>query len=188
MSRPVTVLAFAGSLRRNSFNRALIAAVREEAPAGVAVNVWAGLGSIPSYNEDDAGDRTPQVVLDFRRLIGDADALLIATPEYNSSVPGVLKNALDWASRPHGLAEIVGKPAVVVGASSSSFGAAWAQAELRKVLAACGARVLDEGASFTKAPERLAADGSVNPGDAIRPELATLLGRLAEAAREPAPA
>ena len=185
MSAPLTVLAFAGSLRRNSLTGALVAAARDEAPAGVTVNVWTGLGSIPPYNEDDEGDRTPQAVLDFRRLIGEADALLIATPEYNSSIPGVLKNALDWASRPYGVAELVGKPTLVVGASASPFGAAWAQAELRKVLAASGARVLEEGASFAKAPERIAADGGVHADDVVRLELATLLGRLAETAREP---
>ena len=125
----------------------------------MTVRVWDGLGSIPPFNEDDLGDRTPQAVLDFRRLVGEANALLISTPEYNSSIPGVLKNALDWASRPYGRAEIVGKPALVVGASPSSFGAAWAQAELRKVLAACGARVLEEGASFAKASTRIAAAG-----------------------------
>ena len=185
MSRPLTVLAFAGSLRRSSVNAALIEAVRGEAPAGMTVNVWTGLGSIPLFNEDDLGERTPQPVLDLHRLIGEADALLIATPEYNSSIPGVLKNALDWASRPYGSAAIVGKPVLVVGASPSSFGAAWAQAEVRKVLTASGARVLVEGVSFAKAHNRIAADGAVNADDAVRPELAALLGQLAEAAREP---
>ena len=185
MSAPLTVLAFAGSLRRGSVNSALVAAARDEAPVGVTVNVWTGLGSIPLFNEDDLGDRTPQAVLDFTRLIGEADALLIATPEYNSSIPGPLKNALDWASRPYGSAEIVGKPTLVVGASPSPFGAAWAQAELRKVLAASGARVLEEGVSLAKAHERIAADGGINADDGVRPELAALLGRLAEAAREP---
>jgi chromate reductase len=185
VSRPLTVLAVAGSLRRNSFNGALVAAARDEAPAGVTVTVWTGLGSIPPFNEDDEGDRTPRAVLDFRRLIGEADALLIATPEYNSSIPGALKNALDWASRPYGVAELVGKPTVVVGASASPFGAAWAQAELRKVLAASGARVLEEGVSLAKAPERIAAGGGVNADDPIRLELATLLGLLADAVREP---
>ena len=188
MSAPLTILAFAGSLRRNSLTGALVAAARDEAPVGVTVDVWAGLGSIPPFNEDDEGDRTPQAVLDFRRLIGEADALLIATPENNSSIPGVLKNALDWASRPYGVAELVGKPTAVVGASASPFGAAWAQAELRKVLAASGARVLEEGASFARAPERIAADGGVHADDTVRLELATLLSRLAAAAREPAEA
>ena len=90
------------------------------------------LGSIPPFNEDDEGDRTPQSVLDLRHRIGEADALLISTPEYNHSVPVVIKNAMDWASRPAGRSEIVGKPAAVMSASLSTFGGVWAQAELRK--------------------------------------------------------
>ena len=119
------------------------------------------LGSIPPFNEDDEGDRTPQSVLDLRHRIGEADALLISTPEYNHSVPGVIKNAMDWASRPAGRSEIVGKPAAVMSASLSTFGGVWAQAELRKSLAAAGARVHDEGVALSKASERVDAEGNL---------------------------
>jgi chromate reductase len=182
MSTTLRVLAIPGSLRRASVNRALLVAAGEEAPTGIEVAVWDDLEAIPHFNEDKEGERTPPAVLEFRRQIDEADALLISTPEYNSSIPGVLKNALDWASRPYGVSELVGKPVAVVGASASPFGATWAQAELRKVLTASGGRVLEEGLSFAKAPERLDADGRV-ADPALRSELATLLDRLADAVR-----
>lgn len=185
MSASPTVLAIPGSLRRGSVNRALLEAAREAAPAGVEVVVWDGLGGLPHYSEDRDGDASPAAVVELRRLIGEADALLVATPEYNSSLPGALKNALDWASRPYGTATLVGKPTAVVGASPSAFGASWAQAEARKVLAASGARVLEEGLSFAKAHERIAADGRVVADDAVRPQLAALLASLLELARTP---
>ena len=185
MSAPLTVLAIAGSLKRASVNQALVQAAREEAPEGSEVVVWDGLGELPFYSEDSDGDASPAAVVELRRLIGEADALLIATPEYNSSIPGVLKNALDWASRPYGTATIVGKPVAVAGASPSSFGATWAQAEVRKVLAASGARVLEDGLSFAKAHERIGEDGRVRADDAVRVELGALLARLAELAVTP---
>jgi len=153
------ILAIPGSLRRGSANRTMLFAAIERAPEGVEIELYDDLGSIPPFNEDDEGDRTPEAVLDLRRRIGWADALLIATPEYNHSVPGVIKNAMDWASRPAGIAEIVGKPTAVMSASMSAFGGVWAQAELRKSLAAAGARVHDEGVALSKAGERIDSDG-----------------------------
>lgn len=161
------ILAIPGSLRRGSVSRAMLVAAREHAADGVEIELYDGLGSIPPFNEDDEGDRTPQRVLDLRRRIGRADALLIATPEYNHSVPGVIKNAMDWASRPAGIAEIVGKPTAVMSASMSAFGGVWAQAELRKSLAAAGARVHDEGVALSKAGERIDADGRLVDEDII---------------------
>lgn len=186
MSAPLRVLAIAGSLKHGSLNRALVEAARDEAPAGVEVVVWEGLRGLPFYNEDEDGDRAAAAVREFRQLIGEADALLVATPEYNSSIPGVLKNALDWASRPYGAATIVAKPTAVIGASASSFGAMWAQDEVRKVLRASGALVLEDGVSFAKAAERLDAEGRVADAG-IRAELAALLGTLAETARPGVP-
>ncbi len=155
------ILAIPGSLRRGSVNRAMLQAAMEHAPDGVEIELYDDLGSIPPFNEDDEGDRTPQPVLDLRHRIGEADALLISTPEYNHSVPGVIKNAMDWASRPAGRSEIVGKPAAVMSASLSTFGGVWAQAELRKSLAAAGARVYDEGVALSKASERVDAEGNL---------------------------
>lgn len=181
---PFTVLAIPGSLRRASVNRALLEAAREAAPAGVEVVLWDGLGDLPFYNEEtDAGDG-PTPIAELRRRLAAADAVLISTPEYNSSIPGVLKNALDWASRPYGAAAVVGKPIAVAGASPSSFGAAWAQAEVRKVLAASGARVLEGGVTFAKAADRI-TDGRVKADDAVRGELTALLASLVELANTP---
>lgn len=191
MGEPFRILAIPGSLRRGSVNRALLEAAREEAPAGVEVVLWDGLGSLPLYSEDrDAGpgegpDATPAEVAAFRTEIARADAVLVSTPEYNSSLPGGLKNALDWASRPYGTAEVVGKPVAVIGASPSSFGAAWAQAEGRKVIAASGGRVLEQGLSFSKAKERIGEDGRVAAGDPARAELRDLLAALVGLARMP---
>ena len=155
------ILAIPGSLRRGSGNRAMLQAAMEHAPDGVEIELYDDLGSIPPFNEDDEGDRTPRSVLDLRHRIGQADALLISTPEYNHSVPGVIKNAMDWASRPAGRAEIVGKPTAVMSASLSAFGGVWAQAELRKSLAAAGARVHEEGVALSKASEHVDAEGTL---------------------------
>jgi chromate reductase len=123
-------------------------------------------------------------VLDFRRRIDEADALLIATPEYNSSVPGVIKNAVDWASRPAGRSEIVGKPTAVMSASTGSFGAVWAQAELRKSLKAAGARVHDEGVSLAKARDNVDDNGRVADEQTID-EIVALVDGLVTLAHTP---
>jgi chromate reductase len=135
------VLAISGSLRRDSHNTALLRTLAEEAPRGVEVEVWDGLRSIPPYDADDDTAPGPAAVEAFRDLVREADAVFFATPEYNSSIPGALKNALDWASRPLATNVFRGKPVAVVGSSTGAFGAVWAAAELRKVLAAMGARV-----------------------------------------------
>jgi len=137
----VRVLAISGSLRRDSHNAALLRTLAEEAPPGVEVELWDGLRSIPPYDADEDAVPGPPPVEDLRRQVRDADAVFFATPEYNSSIPGALKNALDWASRPLATNPFRGKPVAVVGASTGAFGAVWAAAELRKVLGAMGARV-----------------------------------------------
>ncbi|HEX6025056.1 MAG TPA: NADPH-dependent FMN reductase [Solirubrobacter sp.] len=135
------VLGISGSLRAGSFNTALLRAAAALLPPGVRLRRYRDLALIPPYSED--ADAPPAVVA-LRAAIEEADALLIATPEYNGSIPGQLKNALDWASRPFPDNALRGKPVAVVGASTGLFGAVWAQAELRKVLATSGADVLDE--------------------------------------------
>jgi len=135
------VLGISGSLRRESHNSALLRAAAERLPAGVELVTFEGLAAIPPYDEDVERAEVPESVQELRDAIRDADAVLIATPEYNHSIPGQLKNALDWASRPAGQSALNGKPAAVVGASTGMFGAVWAQAELRKVLGAMGGRV-----------------------------------------------
>jgi chromate reductase len=138
----VRVLGICGSLRRDSYNRVLLQAAARELPAGIALEHYEELAEIPPYNED-VEEPAPPAVERLRRAIERADAILIATPEYNSSLPGVLKNALDWASRPFPDNCLRAKPVAVVGASTGLFGAVWAQAELRKVLRTIGAEPLD---------------------------------------------
>jgi chromate reductase, NAD(P)H dehydrogenase (quinone) len=138
------ILAIPGSVRRDSLNARLLRHMAAQAPAGVELELWQGLKSVPPYDEDDDDfEHPPAPIAEFRDAIARADGLLFATPEYNSSIPGVLKNAIDWASRPRSETPLQGKPAAVIGASTGSFGAVWAQAELRKVLGSTGARVLD---------------------------------------------
>jgi chromate reductase len=152
------ILAIPGSVRRDSHNARLLRHAAERAPEGVEIEVWEGLKSIPPYDEDDDGPMPPRPVAELRQAIADADGLLIATPEYNSSIPGVLKNAIDWASRPRATTPLQGKPAAVIGATTGSFGAVWAQAELRKVLGAMGGRVIEAELAVGHAKELLADD------------------------------
>jgi chromate reductase, NAD(P)H dehydrogenase (quinone) len=137
------VLGISGSLRRDSHNSALLRAAAERLPAGAELVPFERLSEIPAYDEDVEVRDVPGVVRDLREAIRGADAVLVATPEYNHSIPGALKNALDWASRPAGKSALNGKPAATIGASTGMFGAVWAQAELRKVLGAMGGRVLE---------------------------------------------
>jgi chromate reductase len=137
------VLGLSGSLRRGSLNTALLRAAAERLPAGVELVEFERLADVPPYNEDAEAGPAPEAVRELREAIRGADAVLLATPEYNHSIPGQLKNALDWASRPAGKSSLNGKPAATIGASTGMFGAVWAQAELRKVLGAMGGRVLE---------------------------------------------
>jgi chromate reductase len=153
------ILAIAGSLRRESYNRRLLIAAAELLPPDVDFELFEGLKAVPPYDEDDDLEPAPATVARLRAAIADADALLFATPEYNSSIPGQLKNALDWASRPIASSVLRNKPVAVVGASTGAFGAVWSQAELRKVLAATGARVLDVELAVGHAAERFDEQG-----------------------------
>jgi chromate reductase, NAD(P)H dehydrogenase (quinone) len=137
----IRVLGFAGSLRRASYNRGLIRAAAEEAPAGVVVEVF-DLGDIPLYNQDveDAGE--PASVVALKAAMAGADALLVATPEYNHGVPGVLKNAIDWASRPRVTSPLRDKSVAVMGASPGRGSTARAQAQLREAFVFTGACVM----------------------------------------------
>ena len=138
------IVGFVGSLRAGSSNRRLLAAVASELPAEVTFEVWDGLEEVPPFNEDLEGGPAPVAVAELRSVINDADGVLIATPEYNGSIPGQLKNALDWASRPRGAAVLEGKPAATLSASPSRRGGAGAQADLRKVLGVIGADIRGE--------------------------------------------
>ena len=139
----MTIVGISGSLRRGSHNTKLLHAAGELLLDDVEFVLWDGLKAVPPYDADDDGEGAPASVAELRRALADADAILFATPEYNSSVPGQLKNALDWASRPIATNVLRNKPVAVIGASTGMFCAVCAQAELRKIMAAIGARVSD---------------------------------------------
>jgi chromate reductase len=181
------VLGISGSLRRDSYNSGLIRAAAELLPPGAELEVFDGLKAIPPYDADDDVDGAPAAVAALRDAIARADAVLVATPEYNASIPGVLKNALDWASRPHATNVLRGKPAAVVGASTGMFGAVWAQGETRKVLSTIGARVLDRELPVPESAERFDAAGTLNDPE-VEAQLSEIVAELAEAveAREAA--
>src|ERR671932_2589811 len=122
------ILAVSGSLRRDSSNTKLLRAAEELLPAGVELELWDGLKAVPAYDQDDDVEPAPPAVAAFRAAPAGADAVLFPTPEYNSSIPGVLKNALDWASRPLATNVMRNKPVAVIGASTGMFGAVWSQA------------------------------------------------------------
>jgi len=177
------ILGIAGSVRRGSHNRRLLQAAGTTLPPEAELLEWDGLAGLPIFDEDLAND-PPVLVQEFLDEIEAADAILIATPEYNASVPGGLKNALDWASRPFPDNVLKGKPSAVIGASTGLFGAVWAQAEVRKALKASGAHVLE-----SELPVGM-ADGAFNDdGSLVDPELTArlgdLLGDLCREARAP---
>ena len=150
------ILAISGSLRAGSHNTDLLQAAAAAAPDGVDIELYDELKEIPPYDADDdlPGDQ-PLAVQRFKDALDSANAVLIATPEYNSSIPGVLKNALDWASRPLAESPVRNKPAAVLSSSTGMFGGVWAAAETRKVLGALGARTLEETVAVAKADQRL---------------------------------
>jgi chromate reductase, NAD(P)H dehydrogenase (quinone) len=171
------VLGISGSLRRDSHNSDLLRAAAPRLPPGAVLDVFDGLKAIPPYDADDDREPAPEPVRILREAIEDADALLIATPEYNASIPGVLKNALDWASRPHATNVLRGKPAAVVGTSTGMFGAIWGQAETRKVLGSIGARVIDRELPVPEAPERFDLAGRLTDPD-VEQQLGEIVGEL----------
>jgi chromate reductase len=170
------VLGISGSLRGDSHNTRLLRAAARELPEGAEFRLFDGLRDVPPYDEDDDRDPAPAAVQRLREAIAQADAVLFATPEYNSSIPGQLKNALDWASRPRDTSPLRFMPVAVIGASTGAFGAVWAQAELRKVLGASGARVVQGDLALGHAHEKLGDDGMLD--DELREPLRELLAQL----------
>ncbi len=153
------VLGISGSLRRDSYNTKLLRAAGELLPPFAELEIWDGLKAVPPFDEDDEAAPAPAPVASLREAVASADVVLFATPEYNASVPGQLKNAVDWLSRPVATSVLRGKPALVVGASTGAFGAVWAQAELRKVLATAGARVVEAETAVGHAAAKFDAEG-----------------------------
>ena len=153
------ILGISGSLRRDSHNTSLLRAAAMSLPFGVELEVFDGLRDLPHYDADLDEDPAPEAVAHLRESIAGADGVLIATPEFNGSIPGALKNALDWASRPFPDNALRGMPVAVVGASTGLFGAVWAQAEVRKVLETIGADVIDAELPVSQAHIAFGDDG-----------------------------
>ena len=175
------ILGISGSLRRDSHNTRLLRGVATLLGDGAELELFGQLAAIPPFSEDDE-HQTLRAVAALKAAIAGADAVIVATPEYNASIPGVLKNALDWASRPVAENPLRGKPAAVIGASTSLFGAVWAQAETRKVLSTIGARVVDRELPVGQADEALGEDGLPRDRDAVE-QLSATLDELLELAR-----
>lgn len=155
----IKVLGIVGSLRGGSHNARLMEVARAALPADAELGLWRELRDLPHYDEDiDAGD--PGAAAEsLRAAIAEADVVLLATPEYNGTIPGALKNAVDWASRPAGDGALKGKPAAVIGASPGQFGGVWAQADLRRSLGIAGARVVDVEFAVPRSSEALIERG-----------------------------
>ena len=172
------ILAISGSLRQESHNTDLLRGAAAAAPDGIDIELYDGLKEIPPYDADDdvPGER-PLAVERFKAALAEADGVLISTPEYNSSIPGALKNALDWASRPLVDSPVRNKPVAVLSSSTGMFGGVWAAAETRKVMGALGARTIEDTVAVAKADDRLAngIDGT------LLDELRAVVDALAEA-------
>ncbi|MDQ3759541.1 MAG: NAD(P)H-dependent oxidoreductase [Actinomycetota bacterium] len=182
------LLALSGSLRADSYNSRLLRIAAEEAPSGVEIEIYDDLRAIPPYDSDEDIGTGPEPVRRLRELIASADGLIFATPEYNASIPGVLKNAVDWASRPRAQTSLAGKPAAILGASTGQFGGVWAQAELRKVLGSAGARVVEAELAVPGADSAFDEAGAIRD-DALLKALRALIAnvvREADRDREPA--
>jgi len=177
------ILGISGSLRRDSHNTSLLRAAAMSLPSGVELELFDGLGDLPHYNADIDVDHAPEAVVHLRETIAGADGVLIATPEFNGSIPGVLKNALDWASRPFPDNALRGMPVAVVGASTGLFGAVWAQAETRKALSIAGADVLEDEFPLGQADIAFGDDGTLLDSE-LNERLGEIVGRLADHQRE----
>jgi chromate reductase len=183
------VLGISGSLRRDSYNTKLLRTAGELLPHFAEFEVWDELKSVPPFDEDEENLPAPAAVESLREAVARADAVVFATPEYNHSIPGQLKNAVDWLSRPFATTPLRGKPTLVIGASTGAFGAVWSQAELRKVLSAASARVVDADVAVGHAAEKFDEAGELVDEELIeqlRDALDVLLveapaGRLAAA-------
>src|SRR5688572_11320367 len=170
----IKVAGFAGSLRKASFNRALLRAAVELAPAGMTIEVL-DIGAIPLYDADVEADGDPAPVAEFKLGVGKADGLLIATPEYNLGVPGVTKNVIDWASRPPRKSVLDGKPVAVMGATPGMGGTARGQSQLRQAFVFTNSYAMPQPeVLIRRASEMFDADGRLTD-DATREHLAKFL-------------
>ncbi|MBI4897321.1 MAG: NAD(P)H-dependent oxidoreductase [Actinobacteria bacterium] len=185
------VIGIAGSLRAGSYNAKLLDAAAQALPADADYRRWAGLADVPFYNADrDEPGLIPVAAEELRAVVAGADGLLFATPEYNGSIPGGLKNAVDWLSRPFGASALSGKTVAVIGAGTGRFGGVWAQAELRKALGIAGARVVDAEFALPGAAEAFDADGQLSDfgrAEELTDVVAAFVGEVRVSAPESGP-
>jgi chromate reductase, NAD(P)H dehydrogenase (quinone) len=175
------IAGIAGSLRHGSYNRMLLDAAAQLLASDGEVTVFDLLDRVPPFSEDWEADPAPLAVAQLRQLIASADGLLIATPEYNGSMPGQLKNALDWASRPRDAAALQGKPTAVISASPGARGGAGAADDLRKVLVVAGASVMAATLAVPRAFAQFGPDGQLADPELTR-QLSAVTDELAQTA------
>lgn len=182
----VRILALVGSLRAGSHNRQLAEAAVGATPDGAELTIFEGLADLPFYNEDIDNDQDRPAAADrFREAANGADGFLLFTPEYNGTIPAVLKNAIDWASRPHGDAAFTGKPVAVVGTAYGQFGGVWAQDEARKAVGIAGGRPLED--AKLSIPESVVRFAETHPRDdaELVQQVVAVVQQVADAAKEP---
>ncbi|BBZ17574.1 NADPH-dependent FMN reductase [Mycolicibacterium gadium] len=173
----IKMLVLVGSLRAASVNRQLAELAIESAPDGVRLQTFDRLGELPFYNEDIDNADVAEPVVALRQAAADADAALVVTPEYNGSIPGVLKNAIDWLSRPFGDGALKGKPLAVVGAALGQYGGVWAHDETRKSFGIAGPRVIED---LTLSVRSTAFDGKhPRENTEVAEQLRDIVGKLA---------
>ncbi|MDX6740884.1 NADPH-dependent FMN reductase [Actinocorallia sp. A-T 12471] len=183
----VRILALVGSLRAGSHNRQLAEAAVAHAPEGVAIELYEGLGGVPFYNEDiDVEGAVPAEAVRLREAATHADALLLFSPEYNGTIPAVLKNAIDWLSRPYGAGAISAKPVAVVGTAFGQYGGVWAQDEARKAAGIAGGKVLaDAKLSIPESVQRFADTHPADDAEVVA-ALTDILTQVATETKVPA--
>lgn len=182
----VRILALVGSLRAGSHNRQLAEAAADAAPDGVELELYEGLADLPFYNEDLDNDQDRPAAADrFREAANAADGFLLFSPEYNGTIPAVLKNAIDWASRPYGEGALSGKPVAVVGTAFGQYGGVWAQDEARKAVGIAGARALED--AKLSIPESVVRFAEAHPRDdaELVEQVTAVVRQVADAAKEP---
>ena len=178
----MNVLVLIGSLRGGSTNRQLADVAIAALPSDVDVTVWDELADLPHYNEDLDGENVPALAAAFRRRVAEADALILVTPEYNGTLPGALKNAIDWASRPRKSASIAGMPVAVMGASGSPRAAQWGRDDAVRALKVAGASPLETTVGIGSAWSAF-EDGTLKDADQ-REAVADLVAELVGAKRQ----
>ncbi|WP_320668819.1 NADPH-dependent FMN reductase [Patulibacter defluvii] len=179
------IIGISGSLRAGSHNTQLLETAARNAPEGVEIELYTGLADLPLYSEDVDGEGVPAAAAALRELVAGADAVLIATPEYNGSTPGGLKNAIDWLSRPYAAGAIQDKPVAVVGTALGQYGGVWAHDETRKALGIAGGAVIED--AKVSVPNSLGRFAELHPADdaEVVDQVAQVVRQLVDATKQP---